>query len=320
MSENIYHLKTIKYQNKLDLLKGKNSYIVLESYTKAIEKISTKHTLCGHIWRVSPNNLLKSPGQVGCPKCSGRIGTSFKYFKKELDMIHNGTIGVIETTYRSLQYNSEFYCNVDVSHKNWITRASSVLRGSGCNLCSMLKTNISQRTPLNVFKRDILLILHQNKIGILDKTYSGMGKRATFYCKENTMHNNWTTKPADLKRGTHCPACSRHHCIKTTSKGEKEVANFVKSIYSGVIIENDRTILNPKELDIYLPEIGFAVEYNGDYWHSKKPVGYHRAKTAGCESRGIKLIHIWESDWKSNKEYWEAYLKGFIVPPLSASL
>jgi hypothetical protein len=53
------------------------------------------------------------------------------------------------------------------------------------------------------------------------------------------------------------------------SLGEKEVLNYVKKIYNGNIISNDRkTIINKKsgkylELDIYLPYLKKAIEFNG---------------------------------------------------------
>jgi hypothetical protein len=37
------------------------------------------------------------------------------------------------------------------------------------------------------------------------------------------------------------------------SKQEKELVDFIKSIYDGNIIENDRKILKGKELDVVLP-------------------------------------------------------------------
>ena len=45
------------------------------------------------------------------------------------------------------------------------------------------------------------------------------------------------------------------------------MVNYIKEIYSGEIIENDKTIINPKELDIVLPELKLAFEFDGKYWH-----------------------------------------------------
>lgn len=85
---------------------------------------------------------------------------------------------------------------------------------------------------------------------------------------------------------------------------EKEIVNFIKSNYNGIILENDRVVLSGKELDIYLPELNIAFEFNGLYWHSelhKKP-NFHINKTNKCKESGIRLIHIWEDQFIYKKE------------------
>ena len=66
----------------------------------------------------------------------------------------------------------------------------------------------------------------------------------------------------------------------TVSYSEKELSDFVKSL--GVeIIENDRNIISPKELDIYIPSKKLAIEFDGLYYHSELFVNknYHLNKT-----------------------------------------
>ena len=74
---------------------------------------------------------------------------------------------------------------------------------------------------------------------------------------------------------------------------------FIRSNYAGEIIENSTHIIHPCELDIFLPELKIAFEYNGLYWHSDiyKENDYHLNKRKKCEKLGIELFHIWEDDW-----------------------
>ena len=83
------------------------------------------------------------------------------------------------------------------------------------------------------------------------------------------------------------------------SGSETLLSEYIKSIYSGCIIKNDRSVLSGKELDIYLPELNIAFEFNGIYWHNEfnKPRYYHQDKSLECKENGIQLIHIWEDDW-----------------------
>jgi hypothetical protein len=83
------------------------------------------------------------------------------------------------------------------------------------------------------------------------------------------------------------------------SNMELEMQEFLNSL-SISYIRKDRTVLNGKELDIYLPDYNLAIEMNGVYWHSEIYLDkyYHRDKSNLCREKGIHLIHIWEDDWK----------------------
>jgi len=92
---------------------------------------------------------------------------------------------------------------------------------------------------------------------------------------------------------------------------ETEVLNFIKSIYAGELISNSREILNPKEIDIYLPEKNLAIEFNGIYWHSSKFLdkNYHLNKTLECESQGIQLLQIFENEWNEKQDIWKSVIR-----------
>ena len=113
-----------------------------------------------------------------------------------------------------------------------------------------------------------------------------------------------------------CPNCS----TAGTSTPEKEIVDYIKSIYSNTIIENDRSVIpsirNNKyfmELDIYLPDAKLAIEFNGSYWHTDESISkrtngvfktakeYHDYKLEKCNEKGIKLIFIEEQDYRNNK-------------------
>ena len=127
-------------------------------------------------------------------------------------------------------------------------------------------------------------------------------------------HGVFQQEPTSHLRGHGCPTCLPK-IVK--SQGEKELLNFIKSFYKGKIIENDRTVIKPKELDIYLPELKLALEYNGKYWHNRREKeipGYHENKRRICKEQDIILIEIWENEWKNNnqqtKDLIKTYFKG----------
>lgn len=103
---------------------------------------------------------------------------------------------------------------------------------------------------------------------------------------------------------------------------ENEVYDFVSSEYSGKIIRNDRSAINPQELDIYLPDIKFAIEVNPTYTHNSSlpsfqsdkslPYTYHIYKTKACEDVGIRLFHVWGYDWHNHNRIVKSMIRSAI--------
>lgn len=85
--------------------------------------------------------------------------------------------------------------------------------------------------------------------------------------------------------------------LTVKSTAEDVLRQDISTIYKGAIKSNTRKIITPLELDIYLPELKIAIEYNGTYWHSSKNnknIAYHLNKSLLCRKLGIRLIHIYE--------------------------
>ena len=104
----------------------------------------------------------------------------------------------------------------------------------------------------------------------------------------------------------------------TQSKAEIEIIEQIKCYYNKEIIHCDRTVLDGFEIDIWLPDIKFGIEYDGYFWHAdpkrfKATDVVYDGKTAQeiwdkdkrkdllAESKGIKLIRIKESDYNNNR-------------------
>lgn len=83
------------------------------------------------------------------------------------------------------------------------------------------------------------------------------------------------------------------------SSGEKEVREFLISL--GFNPCSSKKIIPPHEIDLYIKEKNFAIEYNGTFWHSSenKDKLYHYHKTMACEKAGIRLFHIYEWEWRN---------------------
>ena len=102
------------------------------------------------------------------------------------------------------------------------------------------------------------------------------------------------------------------------SQGEKEVLEFIKTFYTGSIIENDKELISPLELDIVVPDKKIAIEFDGVYWHSVqagKDENYHLNKTNLCNEKGYRLLHIFEDEWVFKRDIVNSIIKislGFV--------
>lgn len=108
-----------------------------------------------------------------------------------------------------------------------------------------------------------------------------------------------------------CPKC--YPPLNGTSKYENELFEWIQSLKIKNIIQRDRRLVKPYEIDLYLPDYKLAIEFNGLYWHSEsqgKGVNYHLNKTLECEKQGIQLIHIFEDEWLNKQDIVKSVIKG----------
>ena len=168
-------------------------------------------------------------------------------------------------------------------------------------------------------------LVNSFKQRLVDDGYSDLGyKYASYkgnrehelYCPH--CHNNFVINHDDqyyYRNKNHQEICTICNPIqKGYSAAEKDLLSYVSSIYSGTIIENDRSVIAPYELDIYLPDLSLAIEFNGLYWHSneQKPNNYHRMKSDLCKEKGVHLIHVFEDDWVNKQSIIKSVISNFV--------
>jgi hypothetical protein len=100
-------------------------------------------------------------------------------------------------------------------------------------------------------------------------------------------------------------ACTKCFDTQSVSSAEMEIRSWLESVLSHDMIYQDRSLLsNGFEIDILIPELKIAIEYNGLYWHSEeagKSQWYHATKHNKCAEAGIRLIQIFEDEWLYKK-------------------
>lgn len=117
-------------------------------------------------------------------------------------------------------------------------------------------------------------------------------------------------------RKSFCPNCQIVHTHH--SQAETEIFEQVQAHYPLTKL-GDRTQIAPYELDIWIPELNIAIEYCGLYWHSElsgaKSSDYHKNKLERCREQGIRLVTIFEDEWKHRKDTVLNMLKRLLKIP-----
>lgn len=114
-----------------------------------------------------------------------------------------------------------------------------------------------------------------------------------------------------------------HNCSDMISHShsnmEEEVVQYLKSILPPTtILRNDRTVIKPQEIDIYLPEYRIGIECNpasthnsskSDPWGAPpKSYKYHQIKSLLAQENGVFLFHIFGYEWINRRDIIQSML------------
>lgn len=122
-----------------------------------------------------------------------------------------------------------------------------------------------------------------------------------------------TIQPKTLQafeRGSRCYKCFP----VSKSNWELEVYSHIKSLCPDAI-SGDRTIISPKEIDIYVSSLKVGFECHGLYWHSESsPKGEtfdkrsHLNKMTASLEKGVLLYQLFEDEWRDKRDIIESLI------------
>jgi hypothetical protein len=150
-----------------------------------------------HKWKARPDNV--SPGG-GCPHCFGSVKLTLDEYKAQIS--HRTDLICTATEYLGNNKSIQHQCLKCVNYK-WTATPGSIKRGSGCPLCSRVKTTSSHTLTLDQYKNQIK---DKNVICIAD-AYVNTHTPILHQCKKDSSHK-WLARPHDVKQDTSCPHCA----------------------------------------------------------------------------------------------------------------
>ena len=159
----------------------------------------------------------------------------------------------------------------------------------GCPVCAN-KVVAEGKNDLGTTHPQLAEEWHSEKNGDLTPksiTY-GSGKKAWWLCPEG---HEYQATILHRSRGTNCPNCNSG---RQTSFAEQATFFYVKKLYPDAISRYQSEFLGVMELDIFIPSINYAIEYDGEAWHKQSKIKREQTKYKRCQEQGIKLIRLRE--------------------------
>ena len=260
------------------------------------KKVWWKCKYCGKSWQAI---IYARKNGNGCPDCSAIRGAQirlqtmasknplFEHFpdlRDEWDDEKNKKIDISTLTVFS---NKEVWWKCKKGHSFKCSITSRTSRNVGCPYCHGQKV-LTGENDLQTLNPKLAEEWDYEKNYPLTPSdvFSCADKHVWWKCQ--ICGNSWKAKINNRAHGRGCPACNNNG----TSFVEQTLFYYVKKIYPNA---ENRYMLDGTELDIFIPELNVAIEYDGAFYHSIKGSDEREAKKdIFCKENGIKLIRLRE--------------------------
>ena len=241
---------------------------------------------CGHEWQAIINNRSKGRG---CPYCSGNMVlkgfNDISTVNPELAQEWHPTKNKNLTPDMFTKSSGKIVWWMCKEGHEWQTSIANRNSNShNCPYCAGQRV-IKGENDLFTMNPDLASEWHPIKNGSLkpEDVVKSSGKKVWWKCK---IGHEWKATIASRYRGRNCPICQKE---SQTSFAEQAIYYYLYKQFPDAV---NRDTFFGKELDIYVPSIRTAIEYDGGYYH--KDIQKDRLKNKWCLKNNVRLIRIRE--------------------------
>lgn len=252
-----------------------------------------------HTWLAAVSSRVMG---TGCPVCCGnKVVIGFNDFAskspelaKEWHPTKNGDKKPTDFTFSS---GIKVWWLGKCGHE-WQSTIANRNIGTGCSVCAgkivvIGFNDLDSKFPI------IAAEWHPTKNLPVQPSMVMSSSSKKFWWQCDKGHEWPAAIAARTSRGSGCPEC----WVKTyISKPEEEIKEFLTTLGLDVV-QSDRKVLRGKEIDLYIVDKKFGIEFNGLFWHNDnhKRDNHHYDKWVAAHKAGIRLVQIWEDDWRDRK-------------------
>lgn len=274
----------------LDWNYEKNKNFTPDMFTKnSIQKVWWKCHICGKEIEKEIEHYS------GCKKCkinkkleNNNLQKIHPELAKEWDYDKN--IDLLPTQVAQSS-NKKVWWKCSKCGYSWEAKINNRVNKRGCPCCAN-KVAVAGVNDLATTHPQIAKEWHPSKNKNLtpsDVTY-GYGKKVWWLCP-NGHEYQATVNKRTSGDGTNCPICNSG---RQTSFAEQAFYFYIKKAYPDTISRYTAEFLGRMELDIYIPSIKLAIEYDGEAWHRENKVEREKKKYLACKANNIKMIRLRE--------------------------
>lgn len=297
-------VKTLEYYLPKFIEKHGNKYDYSKAvYTASDENITIICSTHGEFQQTPSNHVVGK----GCNKCGREITgqarkVGLQSTLEAFQLAHGDKYGYDKVPENVKAADKvEIFCKV---HQEYFLQAPAQhKKGIGCPKCGRERAEIAKADTLESFIEKANKV-HNFKYSYAKSVYTESHARLIITCP---THGDFKQIANGHTQGSGCPKC-----VGNISKAEQEIADFLKQYID--LVQSDRSQIDNLELDIYIPSKNLAIEYNGLYWHSdvKKEDNYHLNKYKACQQKGIRLIQIFEDEYRDKPQIVKSRLLNLI--------
>ncbi len=282
---------------------------------KTTKKIWWKCNDCGNEWMTAVRNRINRSS--GCPTCAlikigkeksknalkNKGGIKNKTLIEEWDYKKNYPLTPNDITEGS---NKIVFWKCKENH-SWQAKIVNRKNGRGCPYCGNRKLLVGFNDFATIHP-ELLEEWDYDKNADLkpENVMSGSRTKVWWKCKFGHSYQadlNHRTSPI----ATGCPIC---YSGRQTSFAEQAVYYYIKQVFSDSVNRYLHAFGSKFELDIYIPSIRTAIEYDGEAWHKNDKLEREIRKYKLCKENNIKLIRLRERPYETSVEtadYWISY-------------
>jgi very-short-patch-repair endonuclease len=262
----------------------------IEQFSYSSNKKVKWKCLKAHEWVDSINH--RSSGR-GCPYCSGHRATIDTSLINTPLMLEWSSRNLINPVFVCTKSGKKYWWICGKGHE-WLATPAHRTYGTGCPYCTGKKISLDNNLS-HLFPEIARQWSSENATDASSVTY-GSGEKALWECEHG---HKWVSRIVDrTMKSQGCP-----HCHPQESKAEIEIREFVRSLFPDT--RKIRGILTNRrfELDIYVPSLRKAIEYDGGYFHNRPEViARDTIKNSQCQDAGIELLRIKEEEYVVDKD------------------